>query len=102
MQDADAVGDVLGFRLGVASPRKIPNLTPDGARGLQILSQAPLIVGHHARRGVQNFLRRAVILLQAHHARSRIILVKAENVANVGAAPPVNGLVLVAHHAQIP
>src|ERR1019366_2544874 len=50
---------------------------------------------------LQNVLRGAVVLLQANDARLRKVLLKLQNVANVGAAPGVNALVFVAYGAYI-
>ena len=51
--------------------------------------------------GGQDVLRRAVILLQADGLGVRIIAFEIENIADIGAAPTVDGLVLVAYHADI-
>ena len=52
-------------------------------------------------RRIQNVSRRAVVLLQLDNSCIRKILFKIENVANVRAAPAVNGLVVIADNAQI-
>ena len=49
----------------------------------------------------QDVFRRAVILLQQHHLGIGIIMLEAEDVAQVGGAPGINRLVGVAHHADI-
>ena len=100
VKDADRVGNVLGLGFRVA-PFKKRQIASRGTRRLEIFSEAPAIVRDDARGGVENFLRRAVIFLQANDARAGIILVKAENVADIGAAPAVDGLILVADDAQV-
>src|SRR5256885_13986986 len=54
----------------------------------------PHIVGDHRRRGLQNVLRRAIVLLQANDLRFGKVLLELKNVADVGAAPRVDRLVL--------
>ena len=44
----------------------------------------------------------AVVLLQLHHPCTGEVLVEVEDVAHVGAAPAVDGLVVVPHHADVP
>ena len=52
--------------------------------------------------GVQNVLGGAVILLQPDHTGVRIALVKTQDIFDVRPPEAVNGLVVVAHHAEIP
>ena len=51
--------------------------------------------------GFENDLRRAVVLLQPHDARVGKILFELENVADVGAAPRVDALILIADSADV-
>ena len=55
----------------------------------------------HLIGGVQNVSGGSVVLLQLDHHCIRIILFKIQYVADVRAAPAVDGLIVVAHHAQI-
>src|SRR5262249_21325249 len=48
-----------------------------------------------------NIFRRAVILLQANHFGLGKIVFEIENIADIRAAPAINRLVFVAHHAEI-
>ena len=57
------------------------------AVGPELLALALQVVGNHGARGLQNRLRRAVVLLQADDAGVREVLFKVENVVNVCAAP---------------
>ena len=52
-------------------------------------------------RRIQNVLGRAVILLQFYDKRIRIFLLKIEDVPDVRSAETIDGLVIVADHAQI-
>jgi hypothetical protein len=58
-------------------------------------------VGHHLVGGLEDRRGGAVVLLELDHLRVGVVLFKVENVADVRAAPAVNGLVVVAHHAEI-
>ena len=51
---------------------------------------------------VQYILRRTVILLQLDHTGFRIYFFKIQYITDIGAPKLVNGLVVVAYHAQIP
>ena len=51
--------------------------------------------------GVEDQLRRAVVLLQLYDRGVGVIALEVEDVADVGAAPGVDRLVVVAHHADV-
>ena len=53
-----------------------------------------------ARRG-QNVLRRSVILLQLNNSNARKVLLERQDVLDVGPAPTVDGLVLIADDANV-
>ena len=69
--------------------------------GPERLALALLVVRHHRAGRFQNVLGRAVILLQADGVRVGKVVLEIENVADVGAAPAVDRLVFVAHHADV-
>ncbi len=69
--------------------------------GPKVLAFALDVARHHRRRGLQYVLRRAVVLLQANDAGLGKILLELEDVANVGAAPGVDALVLIANGADV-
>ena len=52
-------------------------------------------------RRVQDQLRGAVVLLELHDGRRRVVALEVEDVAYVGAAPAVDRLVVVTDDAQI-
>ena len=52
-------------------------------------------------RDIQDRLRRTIILLQANDARIGKVLLKVQNIGNVGATPFVDRLILVTHHANV-
>ena len=59
------------------------------------------VIVNHGIRCIKNNLRAAVVLLQLHHLRFRIILFEVQNIADVCTAPAINALVSIAHHADI-
>ena len=67
----------------------------------ETLLDASRVVLDHRVGGVEDALRGAVVLLQAHHARVREVALEVEDVADVGAAPGVDGLVDVAHDEDV-
>ena len=67
----------------------------------QPLLLAAAVAADHAPRGVQDHLRGTVVAFQAHHGGVGEVLLEIQDVADVGAAPLVDGLVRVAHHAQV-
>ena len=50
---------------------------------------------------VQNIGRAAVILLQLDHRCVGKVLFKIQDIADIRAAPAIDGLIVVAHHAQV-
>ena len=60
------------------------------------------VISDHRIGCVENALCGAVVLLKAHHERVGVILLKVQDILNIGAAEAVNGLVVVADHAEIP
>ena len=69
--------------------------------GPELLVLAVLVARDHRVGGVEDELRRAVVLLQLHDRGVGIVALEVEDVAHVGAAPAVDGLVVVAHHAEV-
>ncbi len=71
------------------------------AHRVALLVDAPLIVGNHAVRSIDNSLSRAVITLKAKHLAVGIIFLKGEDILDFGPAESINGLRIIAHHADI-
>ena len=69
--------------------------------GEQMLLLAARVVRHHGVGRRQDMARRAVVLLKTHHLGLGIVLLKVEDVLDVGATPAVNRLVVVAHHHEV-
>ena len=80
---------------------KKARLAPWPRVACDLLPMRLLLLATTARGGVENFLARAVVLLDAQDARAGKILGKAQDVADIGAAPAVDGLVFVADDAEI-
>ena len=70
------------------------------ARG-QTLRLPVHVVGDDCVRGIQNVARGAVILLQLHGGALGIVALELEDVAQVGATPGIDGLVVVADHHDV-
>ena len=69
--------------------------------GEEPLRLAVLVVGDHGVGGGKHVAHAAVVLLELHHVGARVVLLEFEDVADVGAAPAVDGLVVVAHHHDV-
>ena len=67
----------------------------------QRLALAALVVADDSVGRVQNVLGRAVVLLQTDSAGAAVLLLEAEDVADVRAAEAVDALVIVSHHADV-
>ena len=60
------------------------------------------VVADDRRGGIEDLGGGPVVLLQLDDAGVRVVLLELEDVADVGAPPPVDGLVVVADHAEVP
>ena len=69
--------------------------------GPELLRLTPTIVGDHAVRRIKNGLRGAIVLLKGDHLRLRPVTLKVEDVADVCAAPRIDGLIVIPHDAEI-
>ena len=67
----------------------------------EFLRLAVLIVRNNGVRGGEHIAHAAVVLFELHRMAIGIILLELENVADVGAAPRVNGLVVIAHDHDV-
>src|SRR5690606_19576017 len=106
-QDRDVVerapGTLLCFDL-LADEARLLLVVPQGrdahalahlALGPEGLAQARTVARDQARGGAQNVPGRAVVALQADHPGARKVLLEAQDVADLGAAPAVDRLVVV-------
>ena len=67
----------------------------------QALVLALRVVAHHGVGGAQDVTRRAIVLLQLDGLAVFKVLLKVQDVGDVGATPAVNGLVIVAHDHEV-
>ena len=69
--------------------------------GPQVLLAAILILGDHGIGRVENGLRRAIILFQQDRVRLGVVALEFLNIADGGPAEGINGLIGIAHYAQL-
>ena len=69
--------------------------------GEQLLLLAVLVVRDDGVGRGQHVAHAAVVLFQLHRVRVRVVLLELQDVADVGATPAVDGLVVVAHHHDV-
>ena len=67
----------------------------------QTLVLALRVVAHHGVGGAQDMTRRAVVLLQLNGLAVFKVLLKVQDVGDVGTAPAINGLVIVAYDHEV-
>ncbi len=96
----DLAGDPAAFVALVGGHVHLDLVAVLGA-GEQLLRLAVLVVRDDGVRSRQNVAHAAVVLLELHGVRRRVVLLELKDVAQVGAAPRVDGLVIVAHHHDV-
>ena len=69
--------------------------------GVERLAKARLVTGDDAGGGGKDMAGRTVILLQPHNLRPRKITLELQDVANLGAAPAIDRLIIITDTAQI-
>ncbi len=69
--------------------------------GPQSFADALGVMRHHGAGGFENGLSRTVVLLQANDGGAGKIAFEVQDIADIGAAPSINRLVLVADHADV-
>ena len=67
----------------------------------QFFLHSPTVVGDKTAGGSQDGTGGAIVLLQGDSSGVRVVLLKAEDVADIGVAPGIDGLVRVPHHADV-
>ena len=67
----------------------------------QALVLALRVVTYHGVGGVQDMTRRAVVLLQLDGLAVFKVLLKVQDIGDVGATPAINGLIVVAHDHEV-
>ena len=95
---ADGAGFLFGIPGGVDVHLGVLGIVPVGE---QRLAEAALIVGDEMRGGAEDMGGRAVVALQPDDGGARKILVEAQDVVDLGAAPAIDRLVVVADAADV-
>ena len=99
-QSQDAAGDEVCL-LGAVGGGVDRDLVAFAVVGPEGLALAAVVVGDDGVGGVQDGLGGAVILLQTDGPRPLVLIFKIQDVLDGGAPEPVDGLIVIAHHAQI-
>ena len=102
-QRLDALADHAGFFVGVPQPDH-GDLFPVlgvGSAGTQCLAEPALVMRDQARGGGEDRGGGAVVGLQPDDLRAGKILLEAQDVFHLGAAPGVDRLIVVSHAADI-
>ncbi len=96
----DLVADPARLFLAVPMADEADLLAAFGL-GPEGLAEAALVRGDEPRGGRENVRGRAVVLFETDHLRAGKILLEAQDVAHLGAAPAVDRLVVIAHAADV-
>ncbi len=96
----DPVGNEQGFVFSVWR-LVITDQASTLAVGPQLLAFAAQVVRDNSSGGLKNDLRRSVVLLQSDDAGVGEVLLKLENITDVGASPGIDALILVADCADV-
>src|SRR4051794_6969005 len=96
----DFVADPARLMLGVPQSAHDDFLAVPGA-GPQGFAETAAIIRDDTAGGGQDFRRRTVVLFEPDDQRAGKIALEFENVADLGAAPAIDRLVVVADAAQI-
>ena len=92
---ANRPGDEVGFLELVGGPN-VQDLVAARLVGPEALVLPLPVAADDRRRGVEDHLRRSVVLFELHDVGIGKIALEIEDVAEVGAAPAVNGLIRIA------
>ena len=103
----------LRCRLSISSPMARASSSPSQWQrtmmrlavipvGAERLAESAFILGDKAGSGAQNMRRRAIVALQPDDLGAGEILLEAQDVVHLGAAPAIDRLIVVAHAADIP
>ncbi len=95
----DFHGHQLGFLLG-RRRRNNADCIPESVIGPELFLEQFFVVGDQGVCRIQNAIRRAIVLLQFYDIQFRKVHLQRAQVLHVGAAPGVNGLVVVAHRGE--
>ena len=100
LQLLDLLADGAGFLLAIPRAGDGDFLAQDVV-GAQRLAEPALVMGDDVRGGGEDMAGRAVIALEPDHRGAGEIVLEAQNVVDLGAAPAVDRLVVVADAADV-
>ena len=100
LQLLDLLADGAGLFLGVPGAGDV-DLLAQFVVGAQRLAEPALIVGDEMRGGGEDVAGRAVVALQPDHRGAGKIVLEAQDVVDLGAAPAIDRLVVVADAADV-
>src|SRR5258708_17945960 len=100
LQVLDRLADDAGLLLGVPGGSH-RHLLASLALRTQRLAKTAFVVGDEMRGGGKNMGGRAVVALQADHLGAREVLLEAQDVVDLGAAPAIDRLVVVADATDV-
>ena len=100
LQFLDLLADGAGFFLGIPRAGHV-DLLAQLVVGAQRLAEPAFVVGDDVRGGGEDVAGRAVIALEPDHRRAGKIVLEAQDVVDLGAAPAVDRLVVVADAADV-
>ena len=100
LQLLDLLADGAGFLLGIPGAGH-GDLLARHVVGAQRLAEPAFVVRDQMRGGGEDMAGRAVIALQPDHDRAGKIVLEAQDVVDLGAAPAIDRLVVVADAADV-
>src|SRR5690348_4661977 len=100
LQLFDLFADAAGFLLGIPRAGDCHFLAVF-VFSAQRLAETAFIMCDQVRGGSEDMPRRAVVALEPDHLGARKIMIEAEDVIDLGAAPTVDRLIVVADAADI-
>src|SRR5215475_3548258 len=100
LQRLDLLADDARLLLGIPGGGD-DDLLAELALRAQRLSEAALVIGDQMGSGGEDVAGRAVVALQPDHLGAGKILLEAQDVVDLGAAPPLDRLVVVADAADV-
>ena len=100
LQLLDLLADGAGFLLGIPGAGD-GDLLAGLVVGAQRLAEPAFVVGDQMRGGGEDMTGRAVIALQPDHLGAGKVVLEAQDVVDLGAAPAIDRLIVVADAADV-